>query len=61
MLIIILIDPQNLIYKAIEAANTLSSFLLSHFVIDGYMDFSPVQFALIEYLVNRQYLVPTIA
>lgn len=45
-----LYDPENRIIKAIEFSNKISSFPLSHVVIDGYMDFSPVQYKMLQYL-----------
>lgn len=45
-----LFDPENRIFKAMETS--LQNFPLSHVIIDGYMDFSPVQYLFIEYLVK---------
>ena len=45
-----LLDPGNLIMKAIELAASSASFPLSHIVIDGFLDFNPAQYRLIEYM-----------
>ena len=45
-----LLDPENRMIKAIEIASSLTSFPLSHVVIDGYLDFNPAQYRFIEYL-----------
>jgi ATP-dependent helicase/DNAse subunit B len=47
-----LYDPENRIFKAVETEIRSTSFPLSHVVIDGYIDFGPVQYQLIEYLVE---------
>ncbi len=44
-------DPENRIFKAVELGRHLTEFPLSHVVIDGYSDFSPVQYSLIQYLL----------
>lgn len=45
-----LYDPENRILKSIEYSKGLSTFPLCHVVIDGYMDFSPVQYKMLQYL-----------
>lgn len=45
-----LLDPENRIFKAIET--NVVPFPLSHVVIDGFFDFSPVQYLFIEHLVT---------
>ncbi|MFT8321785.1 MAG: PD-(D/E)XK nuclease family protein [Bacillus sp. (in: firmicutes)] len=44
-------DPENRIGKAVEVPISKDSFPLSHVVIDGYVDFSPVQYKMIDYLL----------
>ncbi|MED4229280.1 PD-(D/E)XK nuclease family protein [Neobacillus cucumis] len=46
-----LYDQENRIYKAVETPS--DDFPLSHVVIDGFMDFSPIQYLFIEYLVKN--------
>lgn len=45
-----LFDLENRIFKAVET--TIQDFPLSHVIVDGYMDFSPVQYLFIEHLVK---------
>lgn len=45
-----LLDPESRILKAVEAP--IPDFPLSHVVIDGFMDFSPVQYQFIDYLLR---------
>src|SRR5690606_16700409 len=46
-----LYDPENRMMKAVE--RSISNFPFSHVVIEGYIDFSPLQYLFIDYFVKH--------